>query len=530
LSVIGSLEDLSFPDILQVIHVSRQSGTLILSARDGERRVRFRNGLVSGATLGEGGPELEELLLQKGLVDAAAVAEARERCRRAGESLSAALVAAGAVSQEIIERVVREELRSILRSLILLQEGEFRFELSQVDEGAGLGLRDGIGPEAILRGMGNRGQTRGGRMRRPPQERAGAATQGASAGEGTRRPERVILVVDRAVLRHALEQALRQAGMVAESAANVDEGLRFIARNRREDTRFALVCDLVQPGIGGEGLLGGLDLMRSAAESGGEITTVLIADARDEAALRIAPARCTAVVAAPDLVADGLEGVSARLDGFSARVLEGLHDPRRLGLGPRPAEGQVRVADQLSLLRGLIGEMRSDQEIEIPLLVLRLAAEYFERGILFSVHQGQARGAGAFGHDPGEGGKGGLDSRIRGVSLSLARGSALQRTVQYRQPYIGPIAPTRSNDPLLQRLGLPVPAEAALLPLLSGRQVFGILYGDNAASGRPIGDLRALEIFLSQAGMALENAFLQRRIESLAEGPDGRGGATTRDA
>jgi len=53
------------------------------------------------------------------------------------------------------------------------------------------------------------------------------------------------------------------------------------------------------------------------------------------------------------------------------------------------------------------------------------------------------------------------------------------------------------------------------MPLLSGDEVFGILYGDNAPSGRPTGDLKALEIFLSQAGIALQNALLRRRLEVL---------------
>jgi len=73
LRVVGSLEDLSFPDVLQIIHASRRSGTLILTMRDGERRVRFVNGLVRGATLGPRGPELEDLLLERGLIEAAAM-------------------------------------------------------------------------------------------------------------------------------------------------------------------------------------------------------------------------------------------------------------------------------------------------------------------------------------------------------------------------------------------------------------------------------------------------------------------------
>jgi len=63
----------------------------------------------------------------------------------------------------------------------------------------------------------------------------------------------------------------------------------------------------------------------------------------------------------------------------------------------------------------------------------------------------------------------------------------------------------------------------ALLPLVSGRQVLGLLYGDNGVSRRPIGDLRGLEIFVLQAGTALHSALLQRRMDALGSrgGTDG---------
>src|SRR5262245_29007581 len=150
-SVVGNLEDLSFPDILQVVHLSRQSGTLILSAPDGERRVRFRQGLVCDASLGPEHPSLGDLLVERGLVSPAALGPARARQEESGESLAGALVALGALSQESLEKVVREELRTLVRSFVTMQEGEFRFE---VDEDAPppeeTPVPDGLKPEAIL--------------------------------------------------------------------------------------------------------------------------------------------------------------------------------------------------------------------------------------------------------------------------------------------------------------------------------------------------------------------------------------------
>jgi len=43
--------------------------------------------------------------------------------------------------------------------------------------------------------------------------------------------------------------------------------------------------------------------------------------------------------------------------------------------------------------------------------------------------------------------------------------------------------------------------------------VVAVLYGDNLPDTKPIGDTDSLEIFLSQAGLAMEKALLQRRLK-----------------
>jgi hypothetical protein len=55
----------------------------------------------------------------------------------------------------------------------------------------------------------------------------------------------------------------------------------------------------------------------------------------------------------------------------------------------------------------------------------------------------------------------------------------------------------------------------ALLPLVTHRETIAVLFGDNPETGRPIGRVAALEVFVNQAGVAFENAFLQRKIQSL---------------
>jgi hypothetical protein len=49
------------------------------------------------------------------------------------------------------------------------------------------------------------------------------------------------------------------------------------------------------------------------------------------------------------------------------------------------------------------------------------------------------------------------------------------------------------------------------------RETIAVLYGDNPETGREISRLPALEVFVHQAGIALENAFLQRKLQSLQD-------------
>jgi len=470
-SVVGSLEELSFPDVLQISHASRRSGTLILTMRDGERRVLFENGVIRRARLGPGGPELEDLLLARALVTPDALERARARAAREGTTVPGALVRLGAVSQDAIEHLVREELRSSLRSLVLAQEGEFRFELEA--------------------------------------ERAPAG--------------RVLLLVERSVVRRALREALRGAGFEVEECATAEaarERSRLLARDGKD---FHFVGDLLLPDDAGDGWKGGLELLRTVRDLAPGSRSVVLGDgwsASADAAARAAGA--SAFLAIPDLEGVQWNDIGRHVSDFGARLREVILDPGRADSGG--AGGSLRVVDQLSLLRGLVGELHAEREIEIPLLVLRLATEYFERGVLFAVHDDKAHGAGAFGGEAPEGAAGGdLDRRVRDVAVPLVRGSFLEAAVRTRAPHVGPIARGSANALLIEMLGGAPPPGAAVLPVLGGSMIFSLLYGDNADSARPIGDLRGLEIFVAQAGIALQSAALQRRLTALS----GRSGSAS---
>jgi hypothetical protein len=60
-----------------------------------------------------------------------------------------------------------------------------------------------------------------------------------------------------------------------------------------------------------------------------------------------------------------------------------------------------------------------------------------------------------------------------------------------------------------------MPDAALAIPLIVDEKVALIVYGDNLPEKKAIQGVETLEIFMNQAGMALEKALLERRIAEL---------------
>ncbi|MCX5740039.1 MAG: hypothetical protein NTZ61_16385, partial [Proteobacteria bacterium] len=73
------------------------------------------------------------------------------------------------------------------------------------------------------------------------------------------------------------------------------------------------------------------------------------------------------------------------------------------------------------------------------------------------------------------------------------------------------------------------PGELYLAPIESSGEVAALLYADNAATLRPLGDTNALEVLLHEAGLALDRAVLERALEDV-EGSERPAAAMQGDA
>lgn len=162
----------------------------------------------------------------------------------------------------------------------------------------------------------------------------------------------------------------------------------------------------------------------------------------------------------------------------------------------------------ISQLKSLSFELRFPSSAsEITLLVLRFASDIFQRGVLFMVGEDEVVGLGQFGLDIDK-----ADMRIRQVRLSLKESRFLEEIVRQGIVYKGSLEKDRVTESFIKIIGGRWPGECAFFPIIAEGKVVAMLYTDNLPTNEPFPHTEGLEIFINQAGLALEKALLERRL------------------
>ena len=225
--------------------------------------------------------------------------------------------------------------------------------------------------------------------------------------------------------------------------------------------------------------------------------------------------------------------------GISAEYLlmEGTRilDERRKGM-PRPApaakapathhasyepakeEFRARIETEapskaISTLRSMFDELRfPTATAEVTLLILRYASEVVNRAVLFMVKKDEVRGLGQFGIElQGQS----ADQVVRNIKIPLNQPSLFLPVIENRRSFLGPLDQNESNKYLMNELGGMLPDAVMALPLVVDGKIVLVVYGDNLPERKPIRGMDTLEIFMNQAGMALEKALLEKRLAEL---------------
>jgi len=196
-----------------------------------------------------------------------------------------------------------------------------------------------------------------------------------------------------------------------------------------------------------------------------------------------------------------------------------IGDELRLEMGEEPAlpaPHHMTPSTGISQLRGMLEELNNPQlGGGIILLVLRFAAEFMNRAVVLLVKKDAIQGLGQFGLKDGDGS---ADYRVRNLAVPREEPSLFSQVIESRFPMRGEIDASNWSGYFLEQLGGGRPVEVFVGPIVSEGKVVAVLYGDNLPEEKPIGDTDSLEIFLSQAGIAMEKALLQRRLQDQGRG------------
>ena len=132
MGLVGRLEDLALPDIFHIISLTRKTGKLTLTRREGTGVVIFKNGEVIYAASDSVRDTLGNILVCQKLITESILTAALEAQHRSptGKRLGTLLVEKGYLTKETLEKVVRQQIEKVIYEFLSWKNGFFKFDVS----------------------------------------------------------------------------------------------------------------------------------------------------------------------------------------------------------------------------------------------------------------------------------------------------------------------------------------------------------------------------------------------------------------
>ncbi|MFQ5455713.1 MAG: DUF4388 domain-containing protein [Nitrospirota bacterium] len=151
MSLEGRLEDLSLPDIFQIINLSKRSGVLTIIRKEGTARLVFDQGQVVIAS-SDTRSRLGYLLVQKGLITNEELDKALyiQKTKGGEQPIGSYLIEINAIQQSLLEKEIKEHIIRIIGDLLTWERGTFHFELGETLKESDIPLRTGLSIDFLL--------------------------------------------------------------------------------------------------------------------------------------------------------------------------------------------------------------------------------------------------------------------------------------------------------------------------------------------------------------------------------------------
>jgi len=567
--MLGSLEDLSLSDIFQIIFLSRRTGVLEVNDQLGRSTLMFLEGLIVGGS-SPAEPDLITYLQNAYLgEDALPFLRMKEAQGVAAGSavLELGLMTPEELRKIVIDRV-RAVVKPILASregqfnFILadsMSAHDLEYEPDQIFPSGGVTPQEVTAEGEKLKPFGVLGdKVRAARQareaksepREPESEAPGAASEEPAESEAGKvaplspspgeteeallrqqekqfrvgtassqasgplldKERRIVVIEPDPLIRVAIRRSFGKKGVTTLQFGGLEEAQTSVQELIQQNRFFVTVVD-------SEPADRSLAAVHFVKRANRRLTVAVIHQELDAATRRRftdagadvfvrkpAPEILRSPAAAGELekLCSGLFELTETAYRSWEQMSQSLGSEEERGAQFYEISQREKAGRSFGMLKQLITELSEPGDVQqITQTILRLAGEYVDRAVLFAV---DSRGFAPLDAVSSSAESASLAERARRIQIGRGQPSVLRDVAETGRPHRGKLRREPANEHLISSLGGLLPTETVVLPVMNEEEVVGVLYGDNAENRTPIGNTAGLEIFLSQAGFALQNA------------------------
>ncbi len=494
MSIAGDLSDIAVVDLLQFVHMSQRSGTLLIESPKGSARISFQAGRIASAW-SPTSLSVVKYLVDRGTLTLQQVtaAETRRRALVPVPSLGRALLDAGEVSIRDLREAVATKIEQTIFELVSWSSGTFQLLADEVEIDEELTFAPGeVLPELDV------------------------DTQSILL-------EAVRLFDERNFVSSAKPTGSARLGTCIEQPAEAESGeLRLAARVPLVSNDAALFAALTK-GLADVAHVERVEACNAGAAISGNAKSLVIVDIRGEHANNGVLQRirqqhpqssAIAVISEPaDMAAAFADGAIAVAEpAYLVACCTNLLRTRTFGAGT--SEGNLRSG--LGRLRRALNELRSGLlSATVSLNLMSIVADSVERAVLFILQRNALVALGAFGAN-----RDGqlLANTTRGLALSIDAESSAMRCLHRGHAVSVDYDGDKLPPELKALVDRPGSGRGVLFPVLGSRRAIGIIYADNGRRSSSIRDVELMELATAQVGLAFENELLRRQLSRFGTG------------
>ncbi|MGH7431245.1 MAG: DUF4388 domain-containing protein [Candidatus Methylomirabilales bacterium] len=482
--------EMTVPDILQILSLSKKTGKLRLSRLGNTGEVLFKNGKVTFAASDSTRYTLSNILIsQRHLTESALMAALElQHLSSDNKRLGAILIEKGIITREVLQEALRSQIEQVVSEFLSWENGFFRFDMIEIaaDDGIAIDVsefltKSGIQPELLFH-------------------------EGVSPVYGRREVE--------TPPRPELVEGPRPPSPAYPSPERFDRAQTSaeLSRMPRPEPVEGLLADLIEGQWEGERPPWIKPESSSSPPPAPDPTPTVRSEERRQVETPPRPERVEGPrppSPEPPPRPERVEGPAAEIP--TPTIPAAIEPPVPAPVAPSgiSLEGPFQEIEPSRIT----DEIMLNSPIAPWVLIMHLAADVVSRGVLLFVRKDGITGHDQFGVG---GGRDSGDERVINIKIPWKEPSILAATSHARTTYRGKIGPGKWNDYFLNQLGGKRPDEAVIIPIIVAGKVVAIFYGDDAGSGTPLGDVERLQALIDQTFSAVEASILEKRGKASA--------------